>query len=73
MGREPSGRVEPAKVATLAMVALSLCPVAWPGPEVDSLMRVNEEPLEPELRLQGSRPSGARGQGWGIPNGPLVL
>lgn len=49
---------------------LSLCPVAWPGLEVDSLMRVNEEPSEPEPRLQGSRPSGARGQGWGIPNDP---
>lgn len=61
-------------MAALAVVALSLSPVAWPGPEVDSLTRVNEEPLEPELRLQGSSPAGARGHGWGIPNcGPLAL
>lgn len=60
-------------MAALATVALSLCPVAWPGLEVDSLMRVNEEPLEPELRLQDSSPAGARGQGWGLPKGPLGL
>lgn len=70
---KPQGKQSLAKVAALATVALSLCPVAWPGLEVDSLMRVNEEPLEPELRLQGSHPAGARGQGWGLPKGPLAL
>lgn len=52
---EPQGKQSLAKVAALATVALSLCPVAWPGLEVDSLMRVNEEPSESELGLQGSR------------------
>lgn len=50
-------------MAALAVVALSLSPLAWPGPEVDSLMRVKEEALEPELRLQGSSPAGPEVRG----------
>lgn len=46
---EKSEQTGPAKVAALAFVVLSLCPVAWPGLKADSLMRVNEGPLEPEL------------------------
>lgn len=38
----------------MAFVALSLCPVAWHGLQADSLMRLNEEPLEPELGPQGT-------------------
>lgn len=44
-----SERAGCAKAAALAFVALSLCPVAWHGLEADSLMRVNEGLLEPEL------------------------
>lgn len=39
-------------MVALALVALSLCPVAWHGLKTDSLMRVNEGPLEPELGCQ---------------------
>ena len=49
---EKSERSGPAKVAALAFVALSLCPVAWRSLEADSLMRVNEGLLEPELGPQ---------------------
>jgi hypothetical protein len=41
-------------VGALAFVIPSFCPMAWLGLEADSLMRVNEEPLEPDLEPLGT-------------------
>lgn len=53
----------------LAFVTLSLCPVAWHGLEGDSLMRVNEVPLEPELVSVHIRATEVGGEGLMVPQG----